>query len=54
MVNDTVVLISIVIGALLVLAATISLIRSIVRGDAAWKAFKTWCVTVLDAVSGIG
>jgi hypothetical protein len=52
--NDTVVLISIVIGALLVLAATLSLIRSIVRGEVGWKVFKTWCVNVLDALSGIG
>jgi hypothetical protein len=43
-----------VIAALLVLAATLSLVRSIVRGDATWNVIKAWCVNVFDAVSGIG
>jgi hypothetical protein len=38
----------------LVLWATVAAVRSIRRGESPWKAFKTWFIRVIDAVSGIG
>jgi hypothetical protein len=42
------------IALCLMLWATVAGVRSVHRGEGLWKAFKTWFVRVIDAVSGIG
>lgn len=37
-----------------VLWATVAAVRSIRPGESPWKAFETWFIRVIDAVSGIG
>ena len=37
-----------------VIAATVSLVRALRRGEKAWPALKKWFVSLYDAISGIG
>ena len=44
----------ILIGIGFAIAATVSLIRALRRGEKAWPALKKWFVNLLDAMFGIG
>jgi hypothetical protein len=52
--SDLLALVFLLIGLGFAIAATVAAVSAVRGGEGVWKTFKTWVLSLIDAISGAG